>query len=198
MKWSVLLSMTVLAVAVMADSGIHKWTDEDGNVHYSDLPPSQSSESEVIETLPGPSEDEIERAQDKLKGLLAEQEKIRRMREQRGADKLRRDSPAISPGNLVPGPTNASKGLQMDTLDRLFLYERVFRPECRDPRVVDTKVTEPLSEKRYVSGVLMKGSKWVEQWSLDSCGVIVTYRIEYVADGRGGTYFGTRLPPKLQ
>ncbi len=51
---------------------IHKWVDKDGNVHYSDSPPSDVI-TEKIQPPPAPSKDDIRRAQAAANVLIEQQ-----------------------------------------------------------------------------------------------------------------------------
>lgn len=95
MKSLCLILMTLLAFTANADSEIYKWVDEQGNVHYSDYPPPATREAEVVEATPGPSEDEIERAQQELDTLLAKQEESSALREQESLERQRQKAKAM-------------------------------------------------------------------------------------------------------
>ena len=69
--WLMMAVATVFAVS--ADSEIHKWIDKDGNVHYSDSPPS-GVDTELIKPLPTPHKGDIIRTQVRT-DLLIEQQK---------------------------------------------------------------------------------------------------------------------------
>jgi hypothetical protein len=59
----------VLAVASMGTAEIFKWVDSEGKTHYGDCPPTEC-ESEKIKLPPGPSEEAVRQARDRLEGLL--------------------------------------------------------------------------------------------------------------------------------
>ena len=73
MKQVWLLAAAATVFTVSAGSEIHKWIDEDGNVHYSDSPPSDV-ETELVKPLPTPSRGDIIRTQVRT-DLLIEQQK---------------------------------------------------------------------------------------------------------------------------
>ena len=73
----------------IADSEIYKWTDEEGNVHYSDCPPPPSCDAEMIESESEPDPSEVRKAQQRLDQMLAEQEESRAEREQEQLKKER-------------------------------------------------------------------------------------------------------------
>ena len=93
MKPSCLILMTLLALAANVDAEIYKWVDEEGNVHYSDSEPPPTHEPELIEVMPGPSEDEIKRAKQRLEALMAEQEESKALGEK---DRLERERQQVA------------------------------------------------------------------------------------------------------
>ena len=68
-----LMMAVATAFAASADSEIHKWIDKNGNVHYSDSPPS-GVDTELIKPLPAPHKGDIIRTQVRT-DLLIEQQK---------------------------------------------------------------------------------------------------------------------------
>ena len=76
------LGLALSASSAIADSEIYKWTDEEGNVHYSDCPPPPSCDAEKIEAESAPDPSEVRKAQQRLDKMLAEQEESRAEREQ--------------------------------------------------------------------------------------------------------------------
>ena len=67
-SWVLLLLLGSLAVTPTANAGIYKWVDDDGNVHYGDSPPTGGS-SQEIQVAPGPSDEAIQEAHDRLRRL---------------------------------------------------------------------------------------------------------------------------------
>lgn len=61
---------------------IYRWVDDEGNVHYGDCPPADC-EPEMIKPAPMPTEQEVEEAQERLKRL---QDEVEKMREDRVGD----------------------------------------------------------------------------------------------------------------
>lgn len=90
---------TILVTFVMltADAGaeIYKWVDEEGNVHYSDCPPPPDCDTEVVETISGPSDADVARAKEQLDALLSKQEASKAIREQDRLEKERQRNEAI-------------------------------------------------------------------------------------------------------
>ena len=65
----------LVAAAAFADGGtIYKWTDTEGNVHYTDCPPPPGCKAEAVVVQPEPSEQQMRRARENLDKLLAEQQ----------------------------------------------------------------------------------------------------------------------------
>jgi hypothetical protein len=62
------------AAAVGAGGTIYKWTDKEGNVHFTDCPPPPGCKAEAVLVQPEPSEQQIRRARENLDKLLAEQQ----------------------------------------------------------------------------------------------------------------------------
>lgn len=70
----------------MAGGEVYKWTDEKGNVHYSDSPPPDG-EAIRLEEAPAPSADDVARATARLNRLLAEQDASAASREAERAER---------------------------------------------------------------------------------------------------------------
>ena len=64
------LGLALSASSAIADSEIYKWTDEEGNVHYSDCPPPPSCDAEKIEAESAPDPSEVRKAQQRLDKML--------------------------------------------------------------------------------------------------------------------------------
>jgi len=62
------------AAAVAAGGTIYKWTDKEGNVHFTDCPPPPGCTAETILVQPEPSEEQVRQAQEKLEKLLEQQQ----------------------------------------------------------------------------------------------------------------------------
>jgi len=58
---------------------MHKWVDEEGNVHYGDCPPADCK-PEQIEAAPAPSQEDIRRSRERTERLVQEQKKREEVR----------------------------------------------------------------------------------------------------------------------
>jgi hypothetical protein len=98
-KKSKLLPLLYVMVAAIALAQVYKWVDEKGNVHFGDQPPDAAGVEQL--TLPeGPSQEEIESAQERLRATLesrkardkAREDRQREARSEAYADDLREDA----------------------------------------------------------------------------------------------------------
>ncbi len=90
------LLVAVLAIApAVAATGVYRWQDDQGNVHYGDRPPSKAEPSSIeIEKAPEPAaEDSRRRAKTQrlLEAMESERERERTQEAQATADKERRE-----------------------------------------------------------------------------------------------------------
>ena len=98
----------------------------------------------------------------------------------------------------LPGETIANSKLQYDTLSLVINVDRMIsmqkgKEECMYRKIVNTVVIEKPKDVRMESGRSIRGN-WVEHWTLDRCGTLVLYRIEFTYDEKtGGTYFRVRF-----
>ncbi len=61
---------------------------------------------------------------------------------------------------------------------------------CPDRRIANTEVIEDPHDLRWEGEILVYAA-WAERWTVDRCGTLVSYRVEYVFDAStGGTTFG--------
>ena len=88
---------------------------------------------------------------------------------------------AITPTGF-PGTSIASPQLQSSVAQYIDLLEVAVGEGCKSARVVYTEVIAPPARANV--------DPWVEQWTVDRCGVSVYYRIELRPNKRGGTDFG--------
>ncbi len=79
----------------------------------------------------------------------------------------------------VPGATTANLTLQADVTKNIMLIEKGRAPARADPKIANTAVLERGAD----------GASTAERWTVDRCGQPVNYRVSYVPDGQGGTYF---------
>lgn len=87
----------------------------------------------------------------------------------------------------LPG-TMADSLLQRGATKILILKDMVAAPHCRQERVVLwIDVIEPPRGKRFPGGGLRTGG-WKERWQLWRCGTLIPYLVNFIADGKGGTF----------
>ena len=89
---AVVLSLALVAAAG-AEGTIYKWTDKEGNVHFTDCPPPPGCKAETVAAEPVPSEQQIRQARERLDKLLSEQEQSAAGREQ---DRLARQGQQVA------------------------------------------------------------------------------------------------------
>jgi len=88
-RLTALIGLGLLAFAVLAETEIYKWVDEEGNVHYSDCAPPPTCDAETIQAEPEPDPLEVRKAQERLERMLAEQEVSKAEREQETLERER-------------------------------------------------------------------------------------------------------------
>lgn len=94
--WLLSLLVILVASAASADPGtIYKWTDKEGNVHYTDCPPPPGCKTESVEAQAAPSAAEVEQARQRLEKLLTEQERSAVAREEERLERERRQAVAM-------------------------------------------------------------------------------------------------------
>ena len=94
--WLVSLVILLVAAAAHADPGtVYKWTDKEGNVHYTDCPPPPGCKAEIIESQAAPSAADVEQARQRLEKLLAEQEQSTAVRLEERLERQRKEAAAI-------------------------------------------------------------------------------------------------------
>ena len=94
--WLVPLVLLLVAAAAHADPGtVYKWTDKEGNVHYTDCPPPPGCKAEVIESQATPSAADVEQARQRLEKLLAEQEQSSAVRLEERLERQHKEAAAI-------------------------------------------------------------------------------------------------------
>jgi CBS-domain-containing membrane protein len=89
----VILLSLALVPAAGAEGTIYKWTDKEGNVHYTDCPPPPGCKAETVAAEPVPSEQQIRQARERLDKLLSEQEQSAAGRE---LDRLERQGQQVA------------------------------------------------------------------------------------------------------
>ena len=83
------------AAAVAAGGTIYKWTDQEGNVHFTDCPPPPGCTAETVTVQPAPSEQQVRQAREKLGKLLEEQQQSAAAREQERLERERQQVAAL-------------------------------------------------------------------------------------------------------
>jgi hypothetical protein len=97
------------------------------------------------------------------------------------------------PAMSLPGETLAGSALQSDTWNHIVMLDDALEAsDCSVREVVDTQVIAYPSGAFVRGGALLDGG-WIEEWTLDRCGEPVVYRVDYIADGRGGTMIRPNL-----
>jgi hypothetical protein len=96
LTWLVSLLILLVASVAHADPGtVYKWTDKEGNVHYTDCPPPPGCKAEVIESQAAPSAADVEQARQRLEKLLTEQEQATAVRQGELLERQRQQAAAI-------------------------------------------------------------------------------------------------------
>jgi hypothetical protein len=90
-----LLMLLVASVATGDPGTVYKWTDKEGNVHYTDCPPPPGCKAEVIESQAAPSAADVEQARQRLEKLLAEQGQAAAAREEERLERQRKQAAAM-------------------------------------------------------------------------------------------------------
>lgn len=94
--WLLALVMLLLTSVAYADPGtIYKWTDKEGNVHYTDCPPQPGCVAETVEAQAAPSAADVEQAQQRLEKMLTEQEQSAAVREEERLERQRQRAVAM-------------------------------------------------------------------------------------------------------
>jgi len=83
------------ATATGAGGTIYKWTDQEGNVHFTDCPPPPGCKAESVPVQPVPSEQQVRQAREKLERLLEEQRESGAAREQERLEREREQVAAM-------------------------------------------------------------------------------------------------------
>lgn len=83
----------------------------------------------------------------------------------------------------VPGETIADNALRRDTVRTILQSEKQLAPDCKSPKVADTKNVEKPSN-----------GNWAERWVIDRCGTQVAYGVTYRSDPKGGTNIAIERP----
>ena len=101
---------------------------------------------------------------------------------------------AIQLAEGLPGETAADPLLQRDVMNYLVnIFEMIADSPCPDRRIANTEVIEDPHDLRWEGETLVYAA-WAERWTVDRCGTLESYLVEYVFDAStGGTTFGLGL-----
>ncbi|MDU8943964.1 hypothetical protein [Ovoidimarina sediminis] len=94
-------------------------------------------------------------------------------------------------GAPLPGETRVATSaiLANDVASSIMFFDALQDTTCDSRRVVDTRIVAEDEVYMFREGRLVQG-KWSEVWTLDRCGKTARHRLDFEADGRGGTTFG--------
>jgi len=92
-----------------AIAAIYKWVDKDGNIHYGECPPPDC-EAQAIKPKPGPSTEETQKAQERLKRLQEQQRQSKEFRSK--AKEVERLKKKIEQQNIMYSRTQCVKARQ--------------------------------------------------------------------------------------
>jgi len=105
-----LLLFILLISPALILGDVYKWTDEEGKIHYGNKPPAQI-EGEKIQIKQGPSEDEVQGAQQKIERQLEEMNE----REERRKESLAKQDEEDQETDTA----KLDESLSLEELDRL-------------------------------------------------------------------------------
>ena len=87
----------------------------------------------------------------------------------------------------LPGETAATGNLAQDTINTISIYSLTTHG-CSSVTVTDTRRLGTKGEiKANAQGQIISGSVF-EEWTVNQCGTIEKYKIDYTADGKGGMF----------
>ncbi|MBO3457324.1 hypothetical protein G7B40_005370 [Aetokthonos hydrillicola Thurmond2011] len=61
--------------------------------------------------------------------------------------------------------------------------------KCQDHHLINTEVIERPRDVHLENGVVLQQGTWLERWTVNRCGTLIPYKVEYAADQHGGTFF---------
>ncbi|HYB10059.1 MAG TPA: hypothetical protein VEJ16_10345 [Alphaproteobacteria bacterium] len=99
---------------------------------------------------------------------------------------------SVHAGNYDTGSL-ATEFLQSRTLMTVLSHDDEAAPNCKDKKMV--KATPTVLPTEHSTGAVTE-RKWQEQWTLNRCGLQVTYYIFFTEVGKGGAYYSIIDPPK--
>lgn len=143
---------------------MYKWTDASGTVHYSDKAPA-SQKTLTVPVPDGPPRTAPVRATPLAAREAAQPEQ-----------------PGLAPASL-----------QVDAMRNIALYSDAPPAKCARPLLL-TAVTENVALNPVIrNGILLDG-KWTERWTVDQCGTLMEYRVQFYPDGTGGMFSAVAFP----
>ncbi len=87
----------------------------------------------------------------------------------------------------LPGESVANKKLQYDTLRPVYMAVGTKAANCKNMKIVNTKVTKQPYNLKY-RGQQVVGGLWEELWSVNACSKIYDVPIKFILDETGATY----------
>ena len=98
--------------------------------------------------------------------------------------------PATGVAAPLPGETRVATSalLANDVANSIMFFDMLQDSACENRRLVDTRIVAEDEAYVFRNGRLVEG-KWSEVWTLDRCGAPARHRLDFEADGRGGTVF---------
>ena len=106
----ILLLFILLISPALIFGDVYKWADEEGKIHYGDKPPAQI-EGKEIQVRRGPSENEVQRAQQKIERQLEEMNEREERRKESSAKQDEEDQETDT--------AKLDESLSLEELDRL-------------------------------------------------------------------------------
>lgn len=102
--------------------------------------------------------------------------------------------PATGRTTDMPGETRTATSavLASDVLQSVIFFDSLQDTSCQSRRLIDTRIVKEDEAYVFQNGRLVDG-KWTEIWTLDRCGKKAEVRLDFEADGRGGTSFGVSM-----
>jgi type IV secretory pathway VirB10-like protein len=128
------LFLSIFLVSTQASSKMYRWTDDNGNVVYSQTPPPDSRPVKSITAPPPPAvkpeeaQEKTQEFQQKLDKIAKEREKAKKKqakkKEQAKADSARCEAARKNRETLINRPPNTLWGLPDGTFQRFTVDER--------------------------------------------------------------------------
>jgi hypothetical protein len=101
----------------------------------------------------------------------------------------------VASATPLSGQTLVSNAtLQKDVCSDLFVAEKALAGNCKNSRIVDTKIAKPPKTLGKETGTGLAWMQWTERWTIDRCGKKVFYTIGFDMRGSAGTMFKIEAP----